>query len=241
MADIPLFRIALDFAIVNSAGDDVSKNVSVFYHQPALISRFTKRTASRPIRDCPDGHDFLFSRCSRFHSVAQWSLVCRARPGVPAGSALQWGECRADEICVEGRSGVHREREGYYASNAWCVDQENFVQIARLLANGRSTGGSVQTGFRPTTGQQYSVQAVLAQSDSRTPLIAQSLEIQAQTTDLVGNVQTWRTLNAGDNQCNNCASIGILEVPDGTQRIKTHIEVKPGTIDGLLYLASVGV
>ena len=172
--------------------------------------------------------------------MAQWSLVCRARQQVPAGSGLHWGGCGAGEICVEGRSRVYRESEGYYASTAWCVDQRNFIQINKLLANGRSTGGSVQNGFHPTIGQQYSIEAVLARSNSRTPLVAQSLEIQAQTADRVGNVRAWRTLNAGDNQCSECASVGILKVLDGTQRIKTHIEVKPGTVDGLLYLASVG-
>jgi hypothetical protein len=237
---IHAFRIAFDFAIVNSAGDDFFNSVSVFYHRPAPVSRFSKRAENRPIRDCPDGHDFLYSRCARFHSVAQWSLVCRPRRGVPLGSGLHWGECRTAQICMEGRSGVHRESEGYYASIAWCVSQENFVQIAKLLANGRSTGGLVQTGFRPAVGQQYSVKAVLVNSDSRTPLAAQSLEIKAQTADMVGNVQAWRTLNAGDNQCSNCASVGMLSVPDGTKRIKTHIEVKSGTVDGLLYLASVG-
>jgi len=141
---------------------------------------------------------------------------------------------------MEGRSGVHRESEGHYASTAWCVGQESFAQIAKLLANGRSTGGSVQTGFHPAVEQQYSVEAVLASPDSRTPLVAQTSAIQAQTADMVGNVQAWRILNAGDIQCSNCASVGILSVPDRTQRIKTHIEVKSGTVDGLLYLASVG-
>ena len=128
---------------------------------------------------------------------------------------------------------VHREDEGYYVSTAWCVPKDNFISVAKLLANGKSTGASVQSGFRPAVGKQYSVEAVLAYSDSHTPLKAQSLEIQAQTADMVG-------LNAGDHQCSNCASVGILSVPDGTQRIKTHVEVKPGTVDGLLYLASVG-
>lgn len=234
-------RVSLDFAIVNSAGDDVSNSVSVFYHQPAPVSKLSKRTESRPIRDCPDGHYFLYSRCSRFHSIAQWSLVCRARQGFAAGSGLQWGECRTGEICVEGRSAVHQEDEGYYASTAWCVGKENFIQISKSLANGRSAGGSIQTGFHPGVGKQYSIEAVLASSDSLTPLIAQSLEIQAQTADIVGGVQAWRTLNGGDNQCSNCASVGISNVPVGTQRVRTHLEVKQGTVDGLLYLASVGI
>ena len=117
---------------------------------------------------------------------------------------------------------------------------DNFRPLAKLLANGR-TGASVQAGFHASQGGQYSVAAVLAASDGHTPLKAQSLEIQAQTTDMVGNTQLWRTLNAGDSQCTDCASVEILDVPDNTQRIKTHIEVKPGTVNGLLYLASVGM
>ncbi|KAL8832130.1 MAG: hypothetical protein Q9191_000452 [Dirinaria sp. TL-2023a] len=196
---------------------------------------------SRPIRDCPAGHDFLWSRCSRFHSLQQWSLVCRPGQGVAHGNSLHWGECRPDEICIEGRSAVHVESEGYYASTAWCIEQNNFIPLAKLLANGRSTGGSVEKGFQQAIGKQFSVEAVLADSDSRTPLKAQSLEIQAQTADMVGNVHAWRTLNAGDNQCSNCASVGLLRVPDGTQRVKAHVEVPPGTMNGLLYLASVGL
>jgi len=192
---------------------------------------------NHPIRACRDGLDFLYSRCFRIYSIAQWSLTCRAQQRVPAGSGLHWGECRADKFCVEGRSAAHQESEGHHA---WCVGKENFIQIDKSLANGRSTGGSVQTGFRPAIGQRYSVEAVLASSDSRTPLIAQSLEIKAETADMVGNVQAWRILNARDNQCSNCASVGILSIPDATQRNKTHVEVKSGTVEGLLYLASVG-
>lgn len=67
------------------------------------------------------------------------------------------------------------------------------------------------------------------------------LDITAQIADMMGNTQMWRTLNAGDSQCTNCASVGLLSIPGETQRIKTHVEVKPGTVNGLLFLASVGV
>ena len=238
-----IFRISSNSSIVKSTENDISNGVTFFYLQQAPVSKHSKRTMSRPIRNCPPGHDFLWSLCSRFHGLEQWSLVCRPQQGVPHGNGLHWGKCRPDEICIEGRSAVQavdRESEGYYASTAWCVGKDNFVPLAKLLANGKSRGASVETGFHPTVGQQYSVEAVLANSDSRTPLKAQSLEIQAQTADTVGSVQAWRTLNAGDNQCSDCASVGILGVPEGTQRIKAHVEVKPGTVNGLLYLASVG-
>lgn len=126
----------------------------------------------------------------------------------------------------------------YYGSTAWCVSQDSFVSLAKLLENGRVTGASIQSAFHSSKGQQYSVGAVLARQGSQTPLEVQSLEMQAQTFDLIGNVETWRTLNAGDSQCSNCASLGISRVPDGTKRIKTHVEVKESTVGGLLYLAS---
>ena len=142
---------------------------------------------------------------------------------------------------MEGRSVVQHADEGYYASTAWCVEMDNFSSLAKLLANEESTGASVQTNFHAAMGKQYAVAAVLAAPDGHTPLKAQSLEIQAQTADMIGNTPVWRTLNAGDSQCSDCASVGILRIPDKTQRIKTHLELKPGTVTGSLFLASVGI
>ena len=129
---------------------------------------------------------------------------------------------------------------GYTISTAWCVEINNFISLAKLLKSEESTGASVQTSFHAKLGTQYSVAAVLAAQDGHTPLKAQSLEIQAQTADKIGNSPVWRTLNAGDSQCSDCASIGILRIPEKTQRIKTHLELKPGTVTGSLFLASLG-
>ena len=130
---------------------------------------------------------------------------------------------------------------GYHAFTAWCVPTDNFIPLAQLLANGKSSGASIETGFHPATGKEYSVAAVLAAPDARTPLKAQSMEILAQKAEIKGETQIWSTLNAGDDQCTNCASVEILSVPDETQRVKTHVEVKPDTANGMLFLASVGV
>lgn len=143
------------------------EGLAVYYHQQAFNSDHAKRTISRPIRDCPPNHDFLFSRCSRFHSIQQWSLVCRPREQVAHGNGLHWGECGRGEICIEGRSVVNHAGMGYHASTAWCVSTENFIPLTRLLANGESSGASVETGFHPATGHEYSVAAVLAAPDAR--------------------------------------------------------------------------
>jgi len=84
------------------------------------------------------------------------------------------------------------------------------------------------------------VAALLTTSDSLTLIKAQNLEIQAQKADSVGNVPLWRTLNAGDQQCNDCSSVGLLDVPTGTERIKVHVELAAPARSGLLYLASAG-
>lgn len=122
---------------------------------------------------------------------------------------------------------------------AYCVEQQNFVPLAQLLA-GLETSGSVQTGFSAAAGVQSSVAALLTTSDSLTLIEAQKMEIQAQKADSVSNVPLWRTLDAGDQQCNDCASVGLLEVPVGTERIKVHVELAAPARSGLLYLASAG-
>ena len=237
-----LVRFQVAISVANSSNMSISSDgVAVYYHQQAFDSGHAKRTISRPIRDCPPNHAFLFSRCSRFHSIQQWSLVCRPREGVPHGNGLHWGECVQGEICMEGRLVENHAGMGYHASTAWCVSTENFIPLAKLLGKGKSSGASIETGFHPATGKEYSVAAVLAAPDARTPLKAQSMEIQAQKAEMKDNRQLWRTLNTGDNQCTNCASVEILSVPDETQRILTHIEVKSGTTNGMLFLASVRV
>ena len=115
----------------------------------------------------------------------------------------------------------------------------NFLTIAMYLKN-EETGSGVQAGFHAEAGKQYSVEAILTSSDSRTLMEAQSMEIQSQKADRIGNVETWRTLNAGDSQCRHCATVGILNVPAGTQRVTAH-EVMPEVVGGMLYLASVAV
>ena len=145
-----------------------------------------------------------------------------------------------NEICVEGRLVVQHAVEGYCAFTAWCVEIKNFISLAKLLKNEKSTGASVQTNFHAAMGKHYSVAAVLAARDEHTSLNAQGLETQAQTADMIGNSPVWRTLNAGESQCSDCASFGIRRIPEKIQRIKTHLELKPGTVTGSLFLASLG-
>ena len=170
-------------------------------------------------------------------------MVCRVAQGAPQGQTLHWGECEDTEFCVDGKlRAVSATLSGdpVVRRTAFCVDIANFLSFAMHL-NNEETGGAVQAGFHAEVGKQYSVEAILTSSDSRTLMEAQSMEIQAQKADRIGTVETWRTLNAGDSQCRHCATVGILNVPAGTQRIMAHVEVMPEVVEGLLYIASVAV
>lgn len=170
-------------------------------------------------------------------------MVCRVNQGAPQGTTLHWGECEDTEFCVDSKSRALSEtRTGdpVVRRTAYCVETTSFLSKTILLSTD-VTGSAVQAGFHAVAGKEYSVEAILMSSDSRTLMEAQSMEIQAQKADTIGNVETWRTLNAGDSQCRHCATVGILHVPAGTQRITAHVEVMPGVVNGMLYLASVAV
>ena len=226
--------------IVNGTGFDLSSRFTTLHHHETTPSTdLRKRAASTPINECPTRYSFLYSRCSRNHSPQAWSLICRAQAGALSGNTLTWGTCEPTELCVDGKPSADTDERGFVESTAWCVDQQNFIKISNLLANGEEAE-TVQMGFNAVAGTQYSVEAILTTLDSENLIKAQSMEIQAQRVDVIGNVQSWRTLNAGNQQCSNCASVGILDLPIGTQRIITHIELMPETVNGLLYLMSVG-
>lgn len=153
---------------------------------------------------------------------------------------LHWGECKSTEFCINGRSTRTVHSRGYVESTAWCVEVENAIEFAGILVGGKKGRlGSVQVDFNAAAGTLRSIEAVLTTPDRRSSIKARSMDIQAQRTDVIGNVQSWRTLKAGDQRCSNCASVGIVNVPIGTQRIKAHVELMPQTSNGLLNLVSV--
>lgn len=117
------------------------------------------------------------------------------------------------------------------------VEQQDFFPLAQSLA-GLGISGSVQTGFSAVAGVQSPVAALLTTSDLLTLIKAHEMETQAQKADSFSNVPLWRTLDAGNQWCNDCSSVGILEVSVRTERIKVHVELATPASSGFLYLAS---
>lgn len=162
-------------------------------------------------------------------------------PNVEGGRSIRWGSCASNEICSDGRARIRNGAEGYITTVAWCVSQENFVKIAMASGSSRTSPSTVQAAFHADDVAQYSVEALLTSLDSQKAMEAQYLDIQAQAADVVGNVPLWRTLNGGEMECSNCASVGIMSVPTQTQRIRAHVDLELGTASALLYLSVVSI
>lgn len=145
------------------------------------------------------------------------------------------------EICIDGRfKGVDWFlTEGHPYRTAWCVEPHSIVALVGVLG-AEGLGGTAIARYSTTAGKVSSVGAILTSPDSHSLIDVQNFEIQAQGADVIGSTAVWRTLNAGDQQCNACSSLSMLTVPEGTERLKVTLGgVPPGMKDGLLYLASV--
>ena len=200
-----------------------------------------KQASSRPINECPHNLEFLGSRCIRSHNARAYSILCSATPNIEGGRSIRWGSCNSNEICSDGRARIRNGVEDYTAIVAWCVSQENFVNIAMANGSSRTSPSAVQAAFHAVDMKQYSVEVLLTSSDSQEAIEAQYLDIQAQAADVVGNVKLWRTLNGGEMECSNCASVGIMFLPTQTQRIRAHVHLESGTASALLYLSVVSI
>ena len=213
----------------------------MFHEQAATSIEARKQASSRPIDQCPHNLDFLGSRCIRSHNARAYSILCSAIPNIEGGRSIRWGSCSSNEICSDGRARIRNGIEGYITTVAWCVSQENFVRIAMAGGSSRTSPSTVQADFHAADAKQYSVEALLTSLDSQKAMEAQYLDIQAQAAGVVGSVLSWRTLNGGEMECSNCASVGIMSLPTQTQRIRAHVDLEPGTASALLYLSVMSI
>ena len=147
--------------------------------------------------------------------------------------------CHDDEICVDGVP--FDMGEGTMVITAFCVSTENFVQI---VANKLGVPISVPparaaNGYQVSGAMMYSLDVVVTTSDLNSAAFASNLKIEAQTSDILGNVETWRSLVNGTEECSNCGSIAITPAPDGTQRFEVSAVLQAGVRTGFLYITSI--
>lgn len=233
----------LDLEVVLSEG--VSRNTSqdievLFYQNTNHTGNLQKRgQISKPADWCPPNHRFLYSRCAHSLSPLVFSVACRAEnEQIPAGSAIRWGQCKKNEICIEGRQTVEVYGEGYRYSMAYCVDHRNFENLAQLLAGAKKSEDPVRKRLRVAAEAHSSFQAVLTTADSLTLVNAKYLGMQAQKATRLGNMPLWRQLRLGDKECEDCSRLGLDDLPTGTARIQLDLQLDAGTGPAKLYLGS---
>ncbi|MCJ1375112.1 hypothetical protein MMC20_006346 [Loxospora ochrophaea] len=230
----------LDSLATSQSGTDA---LSTTQHQ--------KRVVSRPINSCPDNNAFAESRCVS-SGVRTYVVSCRRTKyatvrGVrrPSGTEKysRQGSCEDTEICIL-KQWTETYYPGYFDYNflAYCVSIENFLRLAELVTGSLAQQLNFAEAELPQgQGNNGAVQAVLAGPDGNTSLVASQLTISAQTKKEMYNLDMWGTMANGYQQCTQCSSIGLDQIPAGTQRIAVNArlsDLDSGT-GGIMYLAEV--
>ena len=123
-------------------------------------------------------------------------------------------------------------------ATAFCISGHDFFLYAQKEVEAAKTFGSASLGI-PTTGQtSYAVEALLTTNDMEKSTFAASLSIQAQKRTTVHDTPVWQPLNGGSNRCNNCASISLNGVPNGTQRFSIDATLPSGVPASHIWLTS---
>ncbi|KAI9881233.1 MAG: hypothetical protein M1830_005519, partial [Pleopsidium flavum] len=209
---------------------DASDRITILHQQHSLSSSAKrKRELSRPLNHCPLNQGFHGSNCAPNVNPQAHRIDCMIGNAYTGYLAY----CGPNEICVDGL------RSPNVFHLAFCVSTENFVIFAKDQLRQATTSAATQAGFHSQAGTKYAVEAVMTSPDSHTTVVASNLDIEAQTSETVNNARSWRTLNGGTAQCNNCGSVEIATVPALTQRIAIRVKVQDSTLSGLLYLTQI--
>ena len=73
-------------------------------------------------------------------------------------------------------------------------------------------------------------------TDSLQSINASMLGVTAQKSQMVNGHQLWQTLPGGRVQCEDCATIGIPSVPEGTERFSVNLKLPENVNKGVVHL-----
>ena len=122
---------------------------------------------------------------------------------------------------------------------AWCV---SIVDIANYYVHRQPDGTQIdvpasQVGL-PTSGSTsgYTLETLVTSTDSLQSINASMLAVTAQKSQMVNGHQLWQTLPDGRVQCEDCATIGIASVPEGTERFSVDLKLPEAVNRGVVHL-----
>lgn len=196
---------------------------------------------------CRHSHTFNYD-VSINESPKAWHIACHKKGRgqldnyYDDGTTYHFnGMCKEDEICVDGPKpsgqwfppGINYpwpvDQPPYYAR---CVGHDYYVT---LITKGTkpSTAFTVESDLHPELGQKYEFEATLTNDDASQVVVADSLEIQPHGADgsLIGKSET----------CNDCASIDVNTVPEGTTGFSIGVRSNDIITRARLYMTSLRV
>lgn len=234
--------LSYEISVTDSAGQDHSQQFQVFQSLPnAPSNTMQKRAYSRALDSCPNGEVFTTSYCREGISPQAYVLVCSDN----LDHSWYFRRCAPNEVCI---SGIPKQNppspNGQLVPptlKAYCVQADNFVKIAADQLSHTTKPGVIGSKYKAPEGQTMAVEAVLTDQNMTETIFASKLEMSAQTSDTLNNVQTWRSQVGGLAACTDCARILIAPVPDKTQRIIIRVVLEAAAAGGLLFLSQVSL
>ena len=218
------------FADLDGEDDPAHKAIFHLQHLPDQALKKRQNGGARPITECYEIQDrFQESYCQHWISPKSVIVHCIPHYDDTVHQYDWYVNCQTDEICVDGIG----------SEKAYCVSHQNFVRIQRDQSTQTTTPSEIEASFTPAAGTQYAVEALLTGPSSSISIFAANLDLEAQRLTMVNGAQVWRALDGGRSQCSNCASVNILNVPVGTQRIYMNVALQAPITSGLLYLSHI--
>ncbi|MCJ1231855.1 hypothetical protein MMC12_008534 [Toensbergia leucococca] len=239
-ADTESSSPSINLAILDPNGNDVSDKVSVSFniHNISSANSLQKRAAHAITRICPPGFTFGGSLCRAFTSPQAYVALCAVyfpRTRTVGDSDAELGQCPRDQICV---NGVPPPGPIVHPYQAFCVDRVASFKIAQSISAG-TFPGTVTEGLNIGGSNSYALGAILTGLDGTTSIFAETLSIQTQTYQMIGNVPVWGSLPNGTDECHNCPSVDIHPIPVGTKRVVVNVVLQAATAAALMYLEAV--
>ena len=141
-------------------------------------------------------------------------------------------------------------------ATAYCVKKQGAAVMTSLGKPGSTVPKDILSSFHFPAGNGHkgAVEAVVTDlqvgstasgggggNGDGTEEVVAHIEVHAQTSDkLVGGVvESWRDVAGGTSACENCTRAGIVDVPQGVERIDVKVTLGEGFVGGDLWLMSV--
>ncbi|MCJ1253538.1 hypothetical protein MMC24_001350 [Lignoscripta atroalba] len=228
----------LNIHIKDSTGKDISDNVTVLHHQhnPSSSTNQKRYENSVVLDICPEIDEiFQGSACVRTETPQKYYIIC--------SGTYYYNTCLPQDICVDGVPYIPPAMAlwpGPPLLSAWCFHTDAFAKVTQTKVAGESQVVAVTWPFFGLPVLKYTVQAVMTGLDITKKEFAAELLIQAQVIETYNNINRWRGLRGGTNECKDCASIGLSPVPEEAQMIRVDVILKQSTVEGaFLYFAQI--